>query len=328
MVSRAAQIGDGLHLTNILSHDQHYRHLPILWNELRNVIGGKRTTPEERKERNEGLNRAYSRYAGLVLRHALAPYLGTEFSSNWAGLNLELRQAGLNWKLLLSADGSKRAERVLLEVVPWMGLGDRPEDLLAEQNLDHLCSRVLAWPNLNDDRLYPSEAATDGAWVQLSPFDLYGVERFGYLIDKLLQRELVSEYGRPIIKVPTRSLVVAAKAEGLAVIAEKHQITVLEALSPGDISNVEQSLATENAAEQASDLRRRHDDIAALQKCPVCAGFVRVNHQKPSGFVADCKSCKTKRYLRGNLEGQEYEQSLGGLTDFRIVGRRSFLLQL
>jgi hypothetical protein len=328
LVSRAAQIGDGLHLTNILSHDQHYRHLPILWNELRNVIGGKRPTPEERRERNEGLNRTYSRYAGLVLRHALTPYLGTEFSSNWAGLNLKLRQVGLDWQLLLSLDDSNRAERVLLEVVPWMGLGDRPEGFPAEQNDERLSARILAWPNLSDDRFYSGEAASDSAWVQLSPFDPYGVERFGRLVDQLLQRELVFGYGRPIIKVPTRSLEVAESVKGLAASMEKHQIRVLEALSPVDLSNVERLLASENAAAQASDLDRRHQEIVALQKCPVCAGSVKVIHQKPSGFVADCGSCKTKRYLRSNGAGLEYEQSLAGLSEFRLVGRRSFLFQI
>jgi hypothetical protein len=328
LVSRAAQIGDGLHLTNILSHDQHYRHLPILWNELRNTIGGKRTTPEERRERNEGLNRAYSRYAGLVLRHALAPYLGTEFSSDWAGLSLELRQVGLNWQLLVSREESNAAEHVLLEVVPWMGLCDRPNDLQTEHNHDHPSSRILAWPSLSDDRLDSSEAAVDGVWVQLSPFDLYGVERFGYLIDQLLQRELVYEYGRPIIKVPTRSLEVAEKVKGLVVKPEKHQVRVLEAFPLVDLSNVERSLVSENAAAQASDLHRKHQDIMALQKCPVCAGSVNVIHQKPSGFVADCGSCKTKRYLRSNGAGLEYEQSLAGSSDFSLVGRRSFLFQI
>tara|TARA_R110001599_G_scaffold334059_4_gene550219 strand:+ start:410 stop:2245 length:1836 start_codon:yes stop_codon:yes gene_type:complete len=328
LVSRAAQIGGGLHLTNILSHDQHYRHLPILWNELKNLVGGKRSTPEERRERNEGLNRAYSKYAGLVLRHALTPYLGTELSSNWAGLNFKLKQVGLNWQLLVSRDELNTVEQVLLEVVPWMGLCDRPDDVQTEHNHDHPSSRVLAWPGLNDDRLYSSEAATDGVWVQLSPFDLYGAERFGYLIDQLVQKELVSEYGRPIIKVPTQSLKVAEKVKGLAVKSEQDQIRVLEALALVDLSNVERSLEGENAAAQASDLHRRYQDIMALQKCPVCAGSVKVIHQKPSGFAADCGSCKTKRYLRNNGAGLEYEQILAGLSDFRLVGRRSYLFQI
>ncbi|WP_286715706.1 hypothetical protein [Marinobacter sp. tcs-11] len=327
LVSRTANIGDGLHLTNILSHDQHYRHLPVLWNELRSVIGGKRTTPEERRARNEALNVTYSRYAGLVLRHALVPYLGTELSSRWAGLNLVLRQVGLNWHLLLSSNDSSGLEKILLEVVPWMGLGERPEVPQIKQNLDGTLSRVLAWPNLSDDHLSSTEAATDGVWVQLSPFDLYGVERFGYVIDQLLQRELVTGYGCPILKVPAKSLRIAKEIKGLVVEPKRHEIRVVEVLTTGDLSRVERSLFDDNAADQVSELGRRQKEIMALERCPVCSSPVKLIHQQPSGFATDCKSCKTKRYLRLNGANVEYEQKLADSRDFQVVGRRSFSFQ-
>ena len=331
LVSRTAQIGDGLHLTNILSHDQHYRHLPILWNELRSVLGGKRTTPEDRRIRNEALNQIYSKYAGLVLRHALVPYLGTGFTSSWADMELHLTQVGLNWQLLLSPitpNVTNSKNRVLLEVVPWMGLGERPELSQASHDLDHSLSRVLAWPNLSEDAFVNGEAATDGVWVQLSPFDLYSVERFGYLIDQLLQRELVAEYGRPITKIPTRSLEVAKQVKGLEVEEHRHQISVFEALSAEDLSKVEKALISENAVGQARALRRRHASLIALKACTVCGASAEIVHQRPTGFVSECRSCATKRYLRASGDGFEFEQNLAGLNDFRQVGRRSFLLFL
>lgn len=327
LVNRGANIGDGLHLTNILSHDQHYRHLPVLWNELRSVVGGKQTTPEERCARNEALNLTYSRYAGLVLRHALAPYLRTEFSSRWAGLNLELRQVGLDWQLILSPDDSSRTEKILLEVVPWLGLGERPNELSAEQNFDHPLSRVVAWPKLTDEHLYSSEVPINGIWIQLSPFDLYSVERFGYLIDQLLQRELVAGYGCPILKVPANSLRIAQEIKGLAVESKRHEIRVVEGLSEGDLSMVERSLVDDNAVSQVRELGRRQQEIMVLERCPVCSSPVKLVHQEPSSFATDCKSCKTKRYLRVNGAGVEYEQKLAGSRDFRVVGRRSFAFQ-
>lgn len=330
VVSRAAQIGEGLHLTNILTHDQHYRHLPILWNELRNIIGGKRATPEERRERNEGLNRAYSKYAGLILRHALAPYLGTELSSDWAGLSLELRQADLNWQLLVSRREPNTAEQVLLEVVPWMGVVGRPDDFNSLQNEKQNCQpvRVLAWPNLCEDSLHSNQAAVEGAWVQLSPFDLYGVERFGYLVDQLLQKEMVSGYGYALIKIPAKSIELAGQVSGLEVSTEKHEIKVLEAISPEDYAKIKCSLMNENAAEQASQFRKRNEEITELQKCPVCSSFVKLKCHESIGFVADCINCKTQRYLRTRGESKEYEQILSGNTEFKEVGRRSFIVKI
>ncbi|WNL42742.1 hypothetical protein RN347_02285 [Halomonas sp. PAMB 3264] len=330
LVSRSAQIGDGLHLTNILSHDQHYRHLPILWNELRNIVGGKRITPDERRERNEGLNRAYSKYAGLVLRHALTPYLGVKLSSTWAGFNLELKQVGFNWQLLVSTADTLSEERVLLEVVPWMGFVGRPVDFYSLQNekQNYQPLRMLAWPNLCEDSLHSNQAVAEGAWVLLSPFDLYGVERFGYLVDKLLQRELVSDYGRALIKIPAKTIGVAAQLSGLEVSAEKHEIKVLDALAPADFAKIERSLVNENALEQAWKFKKRHEEIMELQKCPICSGFVKLKCQKSTGFSIDCTNCKTQRYLRTKGEGQEYEQILSGNAEFKKVGRRSFIFEI
>lgn len=239
-----------------------------------------------------------------------------------------MRQVGLDWHLLLSSNDPSRTEKILLEIVPWLGMGERPEVPQTEQSLDGPLSRVLAWPNLSDDHLYSSEVATDGLWVQLSPFDLYGVERFGYLVDQLLQRELVSEYGRPITKVPTSILGVASQVKGLSVSTDNHQIRVFEALAAEDASSIERALISENALAQAADLRRRQRYILALQRCPVCRASATITHQKASGFIAICRSCVTKRYLRNTGQQKVYEQSLAGISDFRLVGRRSFLLNM
>ena len=324
LVSRSAQVGNGLHLTNILSHDQHYRHLAILWNELKNTVGGKRATPEERNEQNLILNRAYSRYAGLVLHHALFPYIGNKLSSKWAGFDIELRQVGLDWQLLLSSPDSGSDERVLLEVIPWMGLSNRLQDLSCKRQETVRPVRMLAWPNLGEEPLGSDEAATDGSWIQLSPFDLYGVERFGLMVDQLLQKELVFGYGSALTKVPTKSLESAHLNAGLKVNPQKHQIRVLTALSQESLMAVEHSLVNENALEQARNLKRRHKEIVELQKCPVCSGFVEVVPQASNGFIAVCSSCKTNRYLRGN----EYEQCLDNEVNFSTIGRRSFKVLL
>jgi len=197
-----------------------------------------------------------------------------------------------------------------------------------QQNRECCAHRVLAWPNLDVDAQTSLRSATDGSWVQLSPFDLYCVERFGYLIDRLLQRELVKGYGHPQEKIPTRSIEKAEQIPGLDVRKEKYQVRVIEALDPEGLSTMVQSLRNENAAAQAHQLELRHQEIAELQKCPICSGFVQVSHQPPDGFVADCPSCKTTRYLRRKGNKREYEQCLDGMIDFKLVGRRSFLFEL
>ncbi len=183
---------------------------------------------------------------------------------------------------------------------------------------------MIAWPNLDDKSLCSDVAATEGVWIKLSPFDLYCVERFGLLVDQLLQSELVVGYGTLITKVPTKTLKAMPFDEGIEVNEQKHQIRILKALSSEHLSKLESSLVHENALEQAKDLKRRHEEIVELQKCPVCSGPVEVVHQAPNGFIATCSSCKTNRYLRG----KEYEQRLDSEVNFLTIGRRRFKVLL
>ncbi|MEW3697603.1 hypothetical protein QOZ28_31225, partial [Pseudomonas aeruginosa] len=53
LVSRQAQVTGALHLTNILSHDPHYRHLAILWDLLAKTTVANRATSEERFRQNQ-----------------------------------------------------------------------------------------------------------------------------------------------------------------------------------------------------------------------------------------------------------------------------------
>lgn len=63
LVSRQAQVVGALHLTNILSHDPHYRHLALLWDLLEQTTVATRSSPEELFSHNQYLADAYSRYA-------------------------------------------------------------------------------------------------------------------------------------------------------------------------------------------------------------------------------------------------------------------------
>lgn len=328
LVNRSAQVGNGLHLTNILSHDQHYRHLTILWNELKGIARGQHATPDERRAHNEKVNQAYSRYAGLVLRHALTPYLENRSEPEWAGRELRVKQVGLDWQLLLSSAAHGESERVLLEVVPWMGLVSRPEKLASGRPAQSSFERILAWPDLDSERSYSVEKPVDDMWIQLSPFDLYGVERFGSVVDQLLQRELATGYGCPLSKVPTKTLELAKQFSGVEVSVDKHELRLYEALSPGDFSKLDFSLLKENATRLSEQLRARHQELVQLQSCPVCDAFVRVVRQRPAGFIAECSTCRTKRFLRSSSAKREYEQRLDGRIEFKDVGRRSFVLSV
>lgn len=314
LVDRNARVESGLHRTNILSHDPSYRHVATLWELLGRSQAGAKVTAEERFRRSQHFAQAYSRYAGLVLRRALQPYLGGKDEGEWAGRTLRLRQNNLEWELVSASE-----DEVLLTVVPWLTM-ETPSEQAVPAN------RLIAWPAIGQEL---AQEAFAGQWVPLSPSDMYCEERFGLLIDRTLQRLLLANYGLPLEKVPLAVLKLADGSPALQVSLQAKTIQVREVLEEKLLSELKKVLKAGNALRLESDLFKRNEEIKTLRVCPVCRSEVHLVFQNPAGFRASCTSCGSDRYLRGGLKGQrEYEQMVAGKRDFRSLGRRGWALSI
>lgn len=320
LVSRQAQVVGALHLTNILSHDPHYRHVALLWDLLGQTTMATRSSPEERFSHNQWLADAYSRYAGLVLRHALRPYLPEQDEGIWAGRCIRLQQSGLDWQLVSVVSGEHACEEVLLTIVPWL-----TDAHLLDETLQLPLERFIAWPAI---RQQPQQAAYQGQWIALSPSDMYCVERFGQLVDTVLYRMVLRSYGQPLTKIPVKVLALAGGIHGLHVDHQSHTFEVREAVSEGSIAVLKHALIAANSTRQAEALEQHTQEIVALEKCPVCGAKANLFFQSPLGFRANCDSCGTERYLRRKGDQLVFDQSVSDCRDFAALGRRAFSIDI
>jgi hypothetical protein len=317
LVDRSARVASALHRTNILSHDPNYRHVATLWELLGRIHVGANVTAEERFKRNQHLAQVYSRYAGLVLRRALQPYLGGKDQGLWGGRILRLRQRELEWELLISSISSSD-EEVLLTLVPWLTTEHPAEEKLP-------LNRFIAWPAIGQD---VHHEAFVGQWVTLSPSDMYCEERFGLLVDQTLQRMLLENYGQPLEKIPTGALSLSKGSSALQVDPHANTVQVQGVLTDELLNELQTALKSANAIRLGAELLERNQELAALQSCPVCKEKGRLVFQNPAGFNANCETCGTIRYLRGQKGKREYEQLVAGKRDFRTLGRRGWALPI
>ncbi|GFM49996.1 hypothetical protein PSCICE_12630 [Pseudomonas cichorii] len=319
LVSRQAQITGALHLTNILSHDQHYRHLANLWDLLAKTAQADRATPAERLRQNQYFAAAYSNYAGLVMRHALFPYLNGKDEGEWAGRRISLQQAGLEWQLVSASLEGAAPDEVLLTIVPWFSDAPQSEVNLQSEN------RFIVWPAIGREI---GAIAYLGQWIPLSPSDMYCIERFGLLVDQALCRMALHSYGQPLSKISKDVLAKAEQHSGAQANPEWHELSITEALSDEAVAALKDALITSNSTRQAADLECRNKAILSLEKCPVCAARVRLVFQSPVGFRANCKECRTERYLRQQEKVLVFEQMLSEGAAFSLVGRRAFSIEI
>lgn len=320
LVSRQAQVTGALHLTNILSHDQHYRHLAILWDLLAKATQADRATPEERLRKNQYFAAAYSSYAGLVMRHALFPYLNGKDEGVWAGRRIRIQQAGLEWQLVSSSLVGMEPGAPLLTIVPWFSDAPQFEVNLQSEN------RFIAWPAIG---LEIGATACLGQWIPLSPSDMYCIERFGLLVDQALCRMALRSYGQVLSKISKEVLARAGHFSGVKINPERHELSVTEALPGEAVAVLKDALITSNSTQQAVDLECHNQAILSLEKCPVCTASARLVFQSPAGFRAYCKACRTERYLRRQGRAFVFEQVLHErIAGFSVTGRRAFSVDI
>ena len=295
--------GQALHRTNILNHDHHYRHLPILWDKLNKYRQAKKMPPDKVYIKQLELAEYYSRYAGLVLQHALQPYLpepqtlfSDHLSLSWAGRELVLQRKDLDWKLSIKQAGSGSGSECLFYVTPFIGKGE--SHVKAEQSYtpDEV---VIASPFF--DCLPADKALISAQTIALSPFDLYSVERFGWLIDQKLNRILNQGYAQEICKIPTPVLQWISRQEIAKDIlhysTDNMSFKLLNQLDKNKLVQLGEELEKHNACQQHEELILRQAEIRQLKVCPTCAGECEFTPQDKGSYQTMCLTCHSKRFL-------------------------------
>lgn len=189
LVPRSAGVPDQVHRTNILNHDPHYRHLPPLWEKLRDDRDEQRLRPEDRLARQVRLQIAYTEYVGLVLRRALERFdlieVGKDsYEFDWCGKPVSLVRKDHDWYLSTTDTQSLR-----FLPIAWFGDNDKSFELLSSNT-------VLCWPSAGND-------GQNTQCLGISPLDLYVVERMSQFLERWLLEPLLKNFSHPIGPFPT-----------------------------------------------------------------------------------------------------------------------------
>lgn len=309
-IVREKQVGQILHRTNILTHDQHYRHVSVLWDALRQTVQAANLSPAERLRTNQQREADYSAYVGLVLRHALRRYgLTQDDKTTWAGHVLSLSCDRLSWALRLDGE-------VKLGLVPWAYPAALPADIEVPSGFR------LCWPGieLNDTLDHPMT----GQVLRLSPVDLYVVEHMGHLVDRVLTEALLDDYAMPLKPIPKVVAEEGQKVRGIELQASA--LRVLAPLAPADVQTLQNLFDRHTRPELAQAFKWRTQHVQTLGECPICGEISTITPQENGGFSCHCRraGCGSKRFWRQTKAGYwTYQQLLGDAMDFRVNGRRS-----
>ena len=273
LVPPSSAVPAQIHRTNILNHDPHYRHLPPLWEKLKDDREN-RHSPPELLSRQQQLQIAYVSYVGLVIRRALERYEPSEMDENfvftWAEQRFKLRRDVHDW-VIEAFNGST------LRIVPisWFGASINTENI--ESN------RIVCWPGNSS-----SIASPHG--LPVSPLDLYVVEKMGKLIDEWMLRYLLQKHGRKLGPLPTPSKkLTEAWPEQFESISSTH----VKLLAPVD---AQKTAELKTSLKNLANSQVENDVIVAIEQMKaltqLCGHSARFERSQNQDFYCQCGTCQ------------------------------------
>ncbi len=176
-----------LNMTNVLSHDQHYRHVARLWNCWLDTQQANNLDPKQIFERNKKLSSAYSQYCCDLVKRTLHELGFVELTPNSFERNgvqtvsLEVTDVG---EIRLNSSGQN------LSFVPcFTNFTDLSDTELMENS-----QRVLLSISADEEM--------DKYNLCTSPINFYSLEQLAILISRWLASQVVQALGNTLYKLP------------------------------------------------------------------------------------------------------------------------------
>ena len=281
LVPAASVVPAQIHRTNILNHDPHYRHLPSLWEKLKDVREDRQLPPEERLARQLQLQHAYASYVGLVIRRALERYglrkIDGKYFFSWAGQDFVFKRDLHDW-VVTQTEGSS------LRIIPiaWFGTSINCSEIIEKD-------RIVCWPGS------PS-SITARQCLPVSPLDLYVVEKVGKLLDEWMLRKLLQGHGLKLGPLPTPSKkLTEAWPEQFESIPPVH-VRLLAPIDTQKAGELKALLRGSANPQIESAVMDAIEQIATLSR--LCGHLARFERGLQQDFYCHCGTCQATWSLK------------------------------
>ena len=281
LVPAASVVPAQIHRTNILNHDPHYRHLPPLWEKLKDVREEQQLPPEERLARQLQLQHAYASYVGLVIRRALERYglrkIDGKYFFSWSGQDFVVKRDLHDW-VVTQTEGSS------LRIIPiaWFGTSINCSEILEND-------RIVCWPGS------PS-SITARQCLPVSPLDLYVVEKVGKLLDEWMLRKLLQDHGRKLGPLPTPSKkLTEAWSDQFESIPPAH-VRLLAPIDTQKVGELKALLRGSANPQIESAVMDAIEQVATLSR--LCGHLARFERGLQQDFYCHCGTCQTTWSLK------------------------------
>lgn len=295
-VPRSAQVPAELRHTNILNHDQHYRHLKTLWHLHQRFNGPTEMTPEDvLRERQRELHH-FGLYLRMMIRRVLRGVRQVALAGDTGGF----RFAGSSGCL-----GANEGEITLrlgnreLVFVPALGAVSQIAGLKPDGSGRLVVSRLSS---ADQDDFTGLDSIAKGRVFSVNPLDFYGEEKIRLLVERFLWLPAYTSYAVPIVRLP--SVAVSWLANKNIGLIDSDNWRLLRPLHGEDRARFDNwlpvaGLNPDTQAKLSSTVQR----LEALVTCRHC-GALATFEPRDGAFRAECASCNTEWGIYSTASGR------------------------
>jgi hypothetical protein len=278
------RVPEQLRDTNILQHDQHYRHLRTLWRLHQQRPLGKPLTARQAVDRNLTLFEDYVVYIGRLCHRVLQEcrsLMRAHGQCHFAGRPVHLARDGDTWCLVFGDANLVLVPAFLACVAPDADVSSQERRILVAMLATG--EQAMAVPD------------PDSRCLCVNPLDFHGLEKIRMVVEAFLWREALSRYGQPLGKLPG-ALHAWLGEKGLT--RGSSGTVMLNPVAPQDAPAFAAWLQN-NALNELTRTALRHaaDNLKALASCREC-GKRAIFEATPNGFRVRCAACASTLQLR------------------------------
>lgn len=311
-------ISNQLHKTNILMHDQHYRHVGILWTKL-NKQSQEVKDLIKALEKKRQFQEEYNQYALLILLRALEE-LNFNIIKKTAS-SILLASDKLNWQISLNLDDKTHCWRLThthsKNTLSVVALANQIDDALYRdmKNIPHLVVIHLLDSNSN---VTEDEPTTNNV-ILANPLNFMATEHLVTRLVEWLYVDILEEYASNLSFNKISSYAQQIMAEANSIYKNGNNYHLIDELSVNTKDRIENYLRDSDK----ESLLEKHQQIEILKHCPLCHQMSTFEPRATNRtFIAQClnSQCGVTYQLTSDTDKNRYFK-LNAKGEYKEAGR-------
>lgn len=291
------RIPDQLHKTNILTHDQHYRHLSRLWSEL---YSQQRRFPniEEKLESFIQFQNDYNQYSLLIILRA---FLNIKFSivnkydyfilsRDTLTFTLEINDTTKNFEII-----SQHIKTDSLKIIT-------VANTLTQHFLPDLHQNIIIFAL--DQNHQQHDFNQNIIWA--NPFNFRSIEHFTVLLLKWMYQPLLQAYSKNLNlgRIPQSVKTLLNQISALEQWENNYQL--IDTLNSDELNQLKNICDKANTLHIYDEVVSHQNILLTFKKCPICTSDTHFEPRPTNQtFIAQCldPQCAVQYKLVTNKEG-------------------------